>query len=116
MLAKAVLHVPKQGQKRHVVKDILLSYLKRWKQGALRSLWQEAGLEALPCMSSSTSPCSSNVCHSVKLTMEGRYGDATIALRSRDVLPLMTLFAFAELTLCHPEQDWQNGLLKFLRL
>ena len=88
LFSKAVLRCPPRGgkKKRVIVKTILLSRIRRWKEGDLVFLWEEARLDS--CCSGKnfnanhTSLESANAKHALSLAREGRYGDAMHLLSS----------------------------------
>ncbi|XP_062510283.1 uncharacterized protein LOC134186046 [Corticium candelabrum] len=108
LFSKAVLRCPPRGGKKKqvIVKTILLSRIRRWKEGDLVSLWEEARLDSYRSgknfNANHTSLESANAKQAFSLAREGRYGDAMRLLSSSGCAPHDDLSAVSELQERHP--------------
>ena len=116
LFAKAVLRCPPRGgrKKRLVVKSILLTRLKRWQEGDLIGLWEEARVEsALSQKSKPTSVAQQNSRRAALLAGEGRFRDAMRSLGSLGCATTADQVAVEELMKRHPENDlpdWNSDI------
>ena len=108
LLAKATLRSPPRGgrKKRYAVGASIVARLKRWQQGDLVALWQEARAEGKHRGNrSGTELSKTNASRALRLAAEGRFRDAMRALGSHGSALSTDPAALEEMQRRHPQSE-----------
>ena len=108
LLAKATLRSPPRGgrKKRYAVGASIVARLKRWQQGDLVALWQDARAEGKHRGNSSGTELSkTNTSRALRLAAEGRFRDAMRPLGSHGSALSTDPAALEEMQRGHPQSE-----------